>query len=122
MKYYFDRSAKTLPELTRDQPVLVRQDREWIKGKVLHAHPKPRSYIVETESNVLRRNRKDLRSTLIPPVPYNPDPFDILSTSSSNEVVPEIPDTTIPTNISTPKVVRPQRTRMLPSRFKDYVM
>ncbi|EFA13186.1 hypothetical protein TcasGA2_TC006861 [Tribolium castaneum] len=123
IKSYYDRSAKDLPTLNKDQAVLVRKNKHWIPGKVVQRHSKPRSYIVETEGNILRRNRKDLRSSQFNPVPYNPYHFDIPvreTPAPPNEHNPP----TVPNN-NNPDVtnrLRPRRNIRIPSKFKDFVM
>lgn len=63
-KFYYDRSAKDLPELqVGDKVRLQPQDPKaaWSKGCCV-GKVGPRSYLVETDSGVYRRNRKFLRS------------------------------------------------------------
>ncbi|EFA13099.1 hypothetical protein TcasGA2_TC012968 [Tribolium castaneum] len=68
-KKYYDRNARDLPSLSKNQSVLVKTGRIWKPGKVVDKHEKPRSYIVQTESSFIRRNRKDLRPSMnAPPV------------------------------------------------------
>ena len=61
-KSYFDRNAKTLPELDIGQDVRVAGQRKktWQPGKCLEKQS-DRSYLVQTESETVGRNREDIR-------------------------------------------------------------
>ena len=58
-----------LPELSEQTPVLVQTGRRRVPGTVTAQAPSPRSYLVDTTSGQLRRNRHHLI-----PVPINPSP------------------------------------------------
>lgn len=64
-KSYFDRNAKTLPELDIGQDVRVAGQRKktWQPGKCLEKLS-DRSYLVRTDSEMVRRNREDIRPRL----------------------------------------------------------
>ena len=67
-KEVHDRKARDLKTLVNMDRVLVRTDNEphWTEGKILAEASQPRSYIVDTGSNQLRRNRTHPKS-----VPHN---------------------------------------------------
>ena len=63
-KQHYDQRhrVKTLPSLPDDQPVWVETRGVQTPGRVSHAVDVPRSYVVETDSSQLRRNRSHLRT------------------------------------------------------------
>lgn len=91
--------------------VVVREERIWKPGRVIEKHGKLRSYIVQTDTSEIRRNRKDLRSSrnrppllnmdhdnLSPPaishLPNNSNNTDIaVSNHDESDVSLETPDT-----------------------------
>ncbi len=60
-KRYHDRSTRDLPELQPGQEVLIKGTDHWKSGVILDKREEPRSYSVQTNSGVLRRNRVHLR-------------------------------------------------------------
>ena len=62
-KEYYDKRHRVqqLPPLPGDQPVWVDTRGDLTPARVLHAADTPRSYVVETSSGQLRRNRLHLR-------------------------------------------------------------
>ena len=66
-KFYYDhrRGVKELPPLNNGTDVRMKTpgSKSWSPGKVIKHHEKPRSYIVDNGSRLLRRNRKHLRET-----------------------------------------------------------
>ncbi|KAI4468659.1 hypothetical protein MML48_2g00007285 [Holotrichia oblita] len=65
-KRYYGRTAKTLKPFEGNEIVSVRKESEWIPGRIIENHNALRSYLVQTDDNILRRNRKDLRPSLNP--------------------------------------------------------
>ena len=61
-RYYYNSSAKELPDIPVGSTVRIRKDNSWpTKAKVIAKAQSPRSYFVKTEEgNTLRRNRSDL--------------------------------------------------------------
>ena len=62
--HYYNRHAKELPELHKDQAIYVQDParKMWNPAKVIDRGDTPRSYVVETETGAqLRRNRVHLR-------------------------------------------------------------
>uniref|UniRef100_A0A803JLC0 Gypsy retrotransposon integrase-like protein 1 n=1 Tax=Xenopus tropicalis TaxID=8364 RepID=A0A803JLC0_XENTR len=131
-KAFYDRGAKELPELdigqtVRMQPSPAALDGRWRKGICLEKVA-PRSYIVEADGHLYRRNRKFLRST-----------NETSDANASAEATPitecsdGIPDQTSPTdpeveanveNNDTTSSPRCTRTRVIktPARYKDFVL
>ncbi|XP_039300258.1 uncharacterized protein K02A2.6-like [Nilaparvata lugens] len=60
-KDYYDAHARARPDFKEGDRVVHRRGKEWHPATVVSKHSSPRSYIIESESNVLRRNRVDLR-------------------------------------------------------------
>ncbi|KAJ3661570.1 hypothetical protein Zmor_005961 [Zophobas morio] len=126
-KLYYDQTARDLPECRENQNVIIRKGREWIPGRIVEKHEKPRSYMVQSETNILRRNRRDLRPSLIPSPSFTPDLDD---NQIINEPKTDIVILSLPTNTENPVIVeppnvgnaRPKRNIKVPQRFKDYVM
>jgi hypothetical protein len=82
-KMYHDRSARALPDLVVGQPIRAKSrpkvpDSRWIPG-VVTAEVAPRSYLVEVDGRVYRRNRVHLRDTLrqTPDTPVTRDVDDV---------------------------------------------
>ena len=63
-KEHYDKRhrVRTLPPLPEDQPVWVGTRGLQTPGRVSHAADAPRSYVVETASGQVRRNRANLRT------------------------------------------------------------
>ena len=61
-KKYYDRNAKPLEPLKEGDRVALKNESKgmWIPASVQMANHKPRSYTVESNGGVYRRNRRDL--------------------------------------------------------------
>ena len=130
-KSYHDRGAKVLPELDIGQDVRVagQRDKNWQPGTVVNKLS-DRSYTVQVNGEVVRRNRVDLRSKRDGgAVEDTPDlqeaaedllvggPPTQISASQSKASV-KVSDQT---NTNMPKTTTRGRTVKPPSRFKDFV-
>jgi hypothetical protein len=62
-KAVYDRHARPLPPLHPGDTVRARHNNQWLPAHVKSAHSAPRSYVVETDAGVLRRNRRHLLLT-----------------------------------------------------------
>lgn len=119
--HYYNRNAKPLKPLNENEGVRIQQHKQWVPAKVLNAAHTPRSYLVATENGQeYRRNRKHILKTNEPPPIIN-QPSDIVDDEQNLQ-----PTTEDPSNTTTQQVDPPRRTstrkRILPTRFKDYVM
>ena len=68
-RHYYNRHAKELPKLHKDQAIYVQDPvrKTWNPAKVIDRGNTPRSYVVETETGAqLRRNRIHLRPSSAP--------------------------------------------------------
>ncbi|KAL1262289.1 hypothetical protein QQF64_007554 [Cirrhinus molitorella] len=63
MKKYYDRGARPLPDLELGDYVRVEKDAQWKPAKVVEVCEAPRSYVVESDGQKLRRNRRHLIQT-----------------------------------------------------------
>ena len=64
VKYYYNRTAKDLPDIPNGTIVRIRENNTWpVKAKVIKKANTPRSFIVETEKGAIRRNRHNLPVT-----------------------------------------------------------
>ena len=86
-KQYYDRHAKSLPPLTKDDVVRYQTSTSWEPAVITQKHSAPRSYdLVTTNGNVIRRNRRHLKPTqeARPTItlPLDDDDTDIPLTSS----------------------------------------
>lgn len=70
--------VRTLPDLPGDQPVWVESQGRQVPGQVIEAANAPRSYLVETQSGEVRRNRSHLR-------PRSQDGPQLTGSESSND-------------------------------------
>lgn len=140
-----------MPELeigqkVRMQPLGSNAKTAWKKGECLKKVG-PRSYLIETEDGIYRRNRKHIRTTCenatdtttpsIEKLSVRKDETtSIESTSENKEKKPSIEKTpikkkgmessdtkdSVSMKSSTPKSTRSKRNIKLPSKFKDYEM
>ncbi len=62
-KQYYDRGARPLPDLKPGDYVRVQEDTQWKPAKVVEVCEAPRSYVVESDGQKLRRNRRHLIQT-----------------------------------------------------------
>ncbi|XP_039763642.1 uncharacterized protein K02A2.6-like [Pararge aegeria] len=60
-KSYYDRGTKSLIPLSQNDPVRMKQNKIWVKSRILRPAQEKRSYWVQTENGgVYRRNRQHL--------------------------------------------------------------
>lgn len=123
-KYYYDRGAKSLPQLNPGDQIRVRNENKWEPGTVEQRADTPRSYVIQTEKGQkLRRNRRHLLKTSEnrseePEIFYDCQE-NISSKNSSNFV--EQPSSNISQSDSK-KYTSSGRQVKMPMRFDDYVM
>ena len=123
-KYYYDRGAKSLPQLNPGDQIRVRNENKWEPGTVEQRADTPRSYVIQTEKGQkLRRNRRHLLKTSEnrseePEIFYDCQE-NISSKNSSNFV--EQPSSKISQSDSK-KYTSSGRQVKMPMRFDDYVM
>ena len=93
-KHFYDKSAlpHDLPQLQPGENVRMRTSSGWVPAKVTQKCEEPRSYLVQKEVRIYRRNRRDIRQS-----------SDIDAQSQEPIVPPRIP-TKVPV-ISTPNPV-----------------
>ena len=138
-KYYQDRTARTLPEIEIGQEVRVapqERNQPWKSGTCVKKLS-DRSYLVETSSETLQRNRQSLKpapSTSSQSLGRQSKPTTLASTTSfeasppvskTAAIAPETqtaPQMKSPEVLASPKVLR-TRTRIVkpPSRYQDFV-
>ena len=124
-KWYFDRSARPLPEIDVGQEVRVaplQKNENWKMGTCLEKLL-DRSYLVKTDasSQVLCRNREFLKPA--EKLTVIPKPVEGEESQPSNRETPTVvPEDKQPTATSHPpvKATRTRETKP-PSRFSDYV-
>ena len=122
---------RTLPELVPGQATAVQpitpNDRKWVQGTV-RKQVDARSYEVQTDSGIYRRNRKMLRAT--PSVQHRDTESDgvtpVQSEPEQSTPTPETSNDTQPAKSQTPvksgpRVTRFGRTVKTPLKFKDNV-
>ncbi len=138
--WYHDRHTKSLTPLEEGDSVRIKPHilgkKIWDQG-IVNRRLDQRSYEVETDAGVIRRNRVDLRKThettassgaamdtqpgLPPDKVYpseTPTDIEVVDQPSVADTVPR-PKTPAKLDISTPRPVRGTRNK-LPSRFKDF--
>lgn len=120
-KHAFDRrhGARALPPLAPGASVTVKLDNEsgWTTSGMVHSiHPAPRSYLVQTDRGVLRRNRRHLR----PALDAADQPGDAEGTQACHtETAAEQP---VPAEQSPTRVTSRGRVIRTPARLKDFVL
>ena len=55
-KEYYNRNAKTLPEIQSNTNVRFLKDKKWEPGILLNKTEHPRSYLIDTPNGIIRRN------------------------------------------------------------------
>lgn len=125
---YYNQHVQTLPVLGKGDNVNVYNhvSKCWEGGKIVNEHSTPRSYLVETDSGVVRRNRVDLRKSEINYEPKcNLEETELsppLIVSKKNSIVNMLP--LAPSTLgSAPSVctTRSGRVVKLPTKYKDYM-
>ena len=102
---HHDSTAKELPPLKEGEVVRLKEGSKWKPARVTHILPSPRSYQVEREKGVYRRNRRHLLKTeesQTPDVETDDAPMEIESDT--------VPVTTTPDNPETQQVEMPVTT------------
>ena len=74
-KFYYDKTAKSLPEL-KSNDVRYPRNKSWEPAVVIGRHTSPRSYDIRTaQGTQLRRNRRHLKKTMESSSPSSATPF-----------------------------------------------
>ena len=99
-KFYHDKNARPLMPLVREQPVRVLnpQSKQWQPGKVVSTTADPRSYQVESEGAIYRRNRSHLKPST-----------DETTATAENKAAPDptpVPPTAAPAPAAEPPPLR----------------
>lgn len=128
MQGRYNKTAHNLPALKEGQPVMVRDyhehKREWKEAKVAK-QLSGRSYSVEIDGELRRRNRRDLRPTMVSGEPTNhpvPEPPPN-SENTNSESVPAAPNPVQSDIAPSPLAQEPrrsQRERRQPAWMADY--
>ena len=122
-KVQHDRTAKELPPLKEGEVVRLKEGNKWKPARVTQILPSPRSYQVETEKGVYRRNRRHLLKTeesQTPDVTTDDVPMEIESDAVPVATTPDNPETQ-PVEMPVTTTTRSGRTIREPERFKDYI-
>ena len=129
-KHYYDRHSKSLPPLTQDDVVRYQTPTSWEPAVITQKHSAPRSYnLVTASGNIIRRNRRHLKSTqetrpnVAPPIDDDIDDSVAITfpPSSSRPTQATQPPPTTNTNTSqvTEKRTRSGRLVKPPPRYGD---
>ena len=62
-KEYYNRNAKTLPEIQSNTNARFLKDKKWEPGILLNKTEHPRSYLIDTPNGIIRRNRRHINVT-----------------------------------------------------------
>ena len=118
-KSYFDKNAKPLPELYIGEEVRVsdKKRKTWQPGKCLE-QLSDRSYLVQSDGDVIRRNREDIKpmpdTNATNSTPTASEEPRGRESSPNNRKTPAMPPQTL-TRRASSKTIKP------PARFLDYV-
>ena len=121
-KYYYDRSAKSLPELKPNDVVRFPGNKSWEPAVVVSKHPSPRSYDIKTaQGTYLRRNRRHLRKTVeLSPPPATGFIDDDFAGASRNSPMPQaIPQPADQCADTPERRSRSGRVIRLPARYRN---
>ena len=87
-KYFYDKTAKTLPPVRVGDDIRIRRGKYWEQGHVIEQANAPRSFVVQSREQTYRRNRPDLLKTREKFPEYmcipSQESTDILPTTSSD--------------------------------------
>lgn len=116
-KHYYDRHAKKRADFKKGDHIVYRKNKQWQPALIIDKHKSPRSYLIDTGNNILRRNSSHIRESFVK---------NRLKDSYGEVWVPEInnqtPNNNNDINGSVEKYVRPVRSKRIPSKFKDYIL
>ena len=131
-KVYYDRQAKALPELSSGENVYVKLQNNWQEAKINSSADEPRSYLVESDGQIYRRNRKDIMKTKVQfQEPINVNEQD---SSTQGENLSQKRDNVVGCKSSGLDLVHdkgsdnisvrhnPTRVRKFPAKYEDYVL
>ena len=109
--------TRHLPPLTAEQHVRVQDPitKKWNPGTVEEVLPQPRSYLVNTETGTLRRNRQHLRTTKETFPPHKENDVEIRPEATKEQPLQE--NSSVPVEDSTPPLRRSTRATQPPDRF-----
>ena len=119
-KVHQDRTAEELPPLKEGEVVRLKEASKWKPARVTQILPSPRSYQVETEKGVYRRNRPHLFKTeesQTPDVTTDDVPMEIESATVPVASTPDNPETR-PVEMPVTTSTRSGRTIREPERFR----
>ena len=127
-KMYYDRSAKSLPELLIGQPIRAKvhpqqQHSNWVPG-VVRSQIAPRSYMVEVNGRLYRRNRIHIRDShaegtnRVSPLPQQPPNSDINAETPEIDPLPSVASDQ--SEVQAPVVTKSGRVPRIPAKFQDY--
>lgn len=120
-----DVHARHCDPLIEGDEVFVRTDKqhEWLPGKVIRRHGQPRSYIVDTGTSHVRRNRVHLKRNRTDAEVIDRSEQDVPTLLETRprepQVTPPGPENTDP---PTPRRSLRENKGTLPSHFSDYIM
>lgn len=115
-KYYYDRESKSLPNLNEGDVVRIKPDlprKEWRKGTCMKK-VNPRSYKINCDGQILRRNRRHLIKTEENVCDREEETLD--------SGITENPPETVNIQPSSSSVARSRRQTRLPCRLQDYIV
>lgn len=73
MRHYYNKTAKEREEFKLNEKVMIWLSGEWHPGEIVKIWHTPRSYVVQTDEGLYRRNSKDLRKLMVREVHNNND-------------------------------------------------
>ena len=99
---HHDAHAKEMTDLIPRQPVWVQDPhtRTWYEGTIVSKAETPRSYIVQTKSGIVRRNRIHLKERMLPTVKEQK----VIGLQVKPKEVPKVPG--IQESLSRPSIVK----------------
>nr|XP_022905322.1 uncharacterized protein K02A2.6-like isoform X1 [Onthophagus taurus]XP_022905323.1 uncharacterized protein K02A2.6-like isoform X1 [Onthophagus taurus]XP_022905324.1 uncharacterized protein K02A2.6-like isoform X1 [Onthophagus taurus]XP_022905325.1 uncharacterized protein K02A2.6-like isoform X1 [Onthophagus taurus] len=136
MKKFYDKGTQPLKDLNVGERIVYRKNKEWQPAVVIGKHESPRSYLINTGLNVLKRNRQVLRKSVTDrQLPTNIEEStislalskDVDSNHDNNKLGDKVENAIVPliTNNEQPIVnlkTKPFRIMRKPTKFNDYDM
>jgi hypothetical protein len=135
VKKYYDRNAKPRDDFKNGDTIVYKRKKQWQPAVIVSKHKSPRSYLVNTGSNILRRNSNHLKKSVIkhetsnteidnelPETRINQDIYNNNNNTQSDANRDSIASDNEAKEETSKESVRPVRARKVPSKFNNYVL
>jgi len=132
-KSYYDRNARPRNDFKKRDKIVYRNKKQWQPAIIANKHKSPRSYLIDTGSNILRRNSNHFRKSVIkhktnteldnelPETSINQDSDNHSNNTQDNTIDISNNNNNVKDD-SLKENEKPIRARKVPSKFNDYIL